>query len=426
MKLQGAVRSLLAVAVVTVGMYIGTIGADAAGTCKVSEGAAKIRATASTSAEVVGSTSKGATLDVIASTNDGTNTWYKVYVEGDKTGYIRGDLVTDVQGDIKDESGATTTESSSTVTETSSSTVVEPCQYTNGSTKDQVSVRESASTNSTKKTTARAGQALSITGQATGDDGKIWYQVSYDNVTGFIRSDFIDTSAGSELGEPEVIEVPADDVMINEFEGEDDFFYEDDDVIYEDVPVATTINDDYELKYEANDEGVEMWYLYDHIKGTRQSLDNIFAVMQQSQNMQAQDSGDASKMRTIIIIMGVAILILVIAVTVLIFKLRDSYDDWDEEDDEEEEDEDEEPVKTKQPLFKKAPAKVVDQFEDDDDEELDDEDIKIVSRKSKPKKASSLTKPSKAVAEDRKEAWQSKNFLEIDDDMEFEFLDIDK
>ena len=45
---------------------------------------------------------------------------------------------------------------------------------------------------------------------------------------------------------------------------------------------------------------------------------------------------------------------------------------------------------------------------------------------SKPKKASSLTKPSKAVAEDRKEAWQSKNFLEIDDDMEFEFLDIDK
>ena len=418
MKLQGAIRGFLAVAVVTVGMYIGTVGANAAGTCKVSEGAAKIRATASTSAEVVGSTSKGAKLDVISSTSDGSYTWYKVYVEGDKTGYIRGDLVTDVQGDIKSEGGATTSETTTTTESSSSSTVVEPCQYTNGSTKDQVSVRESASTNSAKKTTANAGQALSITGQATGDDGKIWYQVSYDSVTGFIRSDFIDTSAGSELGEEEA---PAEDEFVDEF-AEDEFA---DDDVYEEVPVAPQVSDDYELRYEANDEGVEMWYLYDHIKGTRQSLDNIFAVMQQSQNLQAQDNSSASKMKTIIIIMGVAILILVIVITVLLFKLRDSYEDWEDEDDEEDEEDDVKPAPA--PARRSAPIRAAaSQFESDDDEELDDEDIRIVSRKAKPKKASTLTKPSKAVAEDRKEAWQSKSFLDIDDDMEFEFLDIDK
>ncbi len=415
MKLQSTVKGLLAVAIVTVGMYIGTVGANAAGTCKVSEGAAKIRATASTSAEVVGSTSKGAKLDIISSTSDGSYTWYKVYVEGDKTGYIRGDLVTDVSGDIKSEGGETTT-TSSTASE-ASSTVVEPCQYKTGSTKDQVSVRESASTNSTKKTTASSGQALSITGQATGDDGKIWYQVSFDNVTGFIRSDYVDTDAGSELGEDET--APEDDLMLISEEGTDEGF--DEEIADEETSAPAAVSEDYELKYEANDEGVEMWYLYDHIKGTRQSLDNIFAVMQQSQNLQAQDSTSSSKMKTIIIIMGVAILILIIVITVLLFKLRDSYEDWEEDDEDEEE---EEEIK---PAPRRAARAAVNQFESEDDEELDDEDIKIVSRRNKTKKAaSSLTRPSRAVAEDRKEAWQSKNFLDIDDDMEFEFLDIDK
>lgn len=412
MRIQNAIKGMLAVTIVTVGIYVSTIGANAAGTCKVSEGAAKIRATASTSAEVVGSTSKGAKLDVISSTSDGTYTWYKVYVEGNKTGYIRGDLVTDVSGDIASEGGtATTTTSNDSSTSTSASTtVVSPCEYTTGSTKDQVSVRESASTNSSKKTTADAGQALSITGQAIGDDGKTWYQINYGNVTGFIRSDFVDVSAGSELGETE--ETGFDD---QEIVDEEESF--EDDVI--EAPAPTTVSDDYELRYEANDEGTEMWYLYDHIKGTRQSLDNIFAVMQQSQNLQAQDKGSDSKMKPIIIIMGIVIFILIIVITILIFKLRDSYEDWEDDDDDDDDDD----------YVKPAPARrsAARSFQyEDDDEDIDDDDVKIVSRREKPKKTSALTKPSRAVVEDRKEAWQSKNFLEIDDDMEFEFLDIDK
>lgn len=411
MKIQNAIKGLLAVTIVTVGMYIGSIGANAAGTCKVSEGAAKIRATASTSAEVVGSTSKGAKLDVISSTSDGTYTWYKVYVEGNKTGYIRGDLVTDVSGDIQSEGGASTTTSTNNDTSSSvSTTVVSPCEFTTGSTKDQVSVRESASTNSSKKTTADAGQALSITGQATGDDGKIWYQVSYGNTTGFIRSDYVDTSAGSELGDTEGTTDLVDD---QETFGEEEESY-DDDVI--EAPTPTTVSDDYELRYEANDEGVEMWYLYDHIKGTRQSLDNIFAVMQQSQNLQAQDTGSNSKMKPVIIIMGVVIFILIIVITILIFKLRDSYEDWEDDEDDEEED-------VRPAPARRTPARTF-QYEDDDD--IDEDDVKVVTRNEKPKKASSLTKPPRAVVEDRREAWQSKNFLELDDDMEFEFLDIDK
>ena len=116
MRFDKAVKGLLAATIVTASIYIGAFGSMAAGTCKVSADAAKIRQTASTSAEVVGSTVKGSKLDVLSSTKDGSGyTWYKVYVDGNTTGYIRADLVTDVDGDIKTESSSS---SSSETTET--------------------------------------------------------------------------------------------------------------------------------------------------------------------------------------------------------------------------------------------------------------------------------------------------------------------
>ena len=412
MRFGKAVKGLLAATIVTATVYIGAFGSMAAGTCKVSADAAKIRKTASTSAEVVGSTVKGSKLDVLSSTKDGSGyTWYKVYVDGNTTGYIRADLVSDVDGDIKTESSSSssseTTETKkteeTTQTETTTevvTTTVEACEFTSGTTTDSVSVREGASTKSNKKATAPAGQALSITGQASGSDGKIWYQISYGDVNGFIRSDYVNTAVEPE-GEGEETDVPEE---TEETEME------------EDLPVAAP-NSDYELKYEPNNEGVDTWYLYDHIKGTRQSIDNINAVMQQSQAAESSDAGDVSKYKKIVIIMGIVILFLVIAVSILLFKLRDSYEDWEDDDDDEayEEELPQRSVRKATP----TPAPVV-------EDEPNDDDIKIVTKKGKPKKASAITKPSKALQDDRKEAWQSKNFLDIDDDMEFEFLDIDK
>ena len=175
-------------------------------------------------------------------------------------------------------------------------------------------------------------------------------------------------------------------------------------------------NQDYELRYEANDQGVDTWYLYDHIKGTRQSLDNIFAVMQQSQNMTTQDNAKASTLKKVVIAMGLGIVLLIIGIVIMFFKLKDSYEDWEDDDDADNDQDGYDEVETAQ----SEPEP------EDDDVDLDDEDIKIVTKRGKPRKASSITKPSKALQDERKEAWQSKNFLDIDDDMEFEFLDIDK
>lgn len=404
MKFSKLVRGLCTALIVTAGLYFGTITAYAAGTGKATDDGVRIRATASKDGEVIGSSTKGNKIDIFSQTKDSEgNVWYKVTVSGDTKGYIRADYITDVSGDIPSEGGSTeSTTQSSTTTETSttetsaaetstteaSTTAVNPSAYTFGTTSGEVSVRESPSTKANKVTTTATNQDVAITGEATGADGMVWYQINYGDITGFIRSDLI--TPGS--NEPEE-ELPTDDELVEAPEV--------------DEPVVA--NADYELRFEPNNDGVEVWYLYDNVKGTRQTLDNIFAVMNQSQQMEAEDNGSSS-LKIVVIVLGVVVVLLVIAVFFLIFKLKDAYEDWeDDEDDDDDEDEEEEISVKSSPI-------------PDDDEELDDDDIKIVSKKGKAKKAAPASKPAKAQGE----SWKSNKFFEIDDDVEFEFLDIDK
>lgn len=401
MKFSKLVRGLCTALIVTAGLYFGTITAYAAGTGKATDDGVRIRATASKDGEVIGSSTKGNKIDIFSQTKDSEgNVWYKVTVSGDTKGYIRADYITDVSGDIPSEGGSTETvskpEETTEQTETTSAdtteattTEVNPSAYTFGTTNGEVSVRESPSTKANKVTTTATNQDVAITGEATGADGMVWYQINYGDISGFIRSDLI-TPGSNEPTE----ELPADEDIVEAPEVEE--------------PVVMA-NADYELRFEPNNEGVEVWYLYDNVKGTRQTLDNIFAVMNQSQQMETEDKGGSS-LRIVVIILGVVVVLLVIAVFFLVFKLKDAYEDW-EDDDEEDDDEDEEedvPVKS-------SPIP-------DDDEELDDDDIKIVSKKGKAKKATPVSKPAKAQGE----SWKSNKFFEIDDDVEFEFLDIDK
>lgn len=402
MKFSKLVRGLCTALIVTAGLYFGTITAYAAGTGKATDDGVRIRATASKDGEVIGSSTKGNKIDIFSQTKDSEgNVWYKVTVSGDTKGYIRADYVTDVSGDIPSEGGSTEgTTQSSTSTDTSatdtsateastteaSTTEVNPSAYTFGTTNGEVSVRESPSTKANKVTTTATNQDVAITGEATGADGMVWYQINYGDISGFIRSDLITPGSNEE-------ELPTDEDIAEAPEV--------------DEPVVA--NADYELRFEPNNEGVEVWYLYDNVKGTRQTLENIFAVMNQSQQMEAEDNGGSS-LKIVVIILGVVVVLLVIAVFFLIFKLKDAYEDWEDEDTEDDEEDEEEEVSVKS-----SPIP-------DDDEELDDDDIKIVSKKGKAKKAAPASKPAKAQGE----SWKSNKFFEIDDDVEFEFLDIDK
>ncbi len=379
---------------------------NAQGTTKVTASGAKIRSSASTGSEALASVSKDDKLDVLAQTTDSEGyTWYKVYVNGKDTGYIRADLVGDISGSIQTESAGTSSEattSSTTSTNTNETTQVttEYVQVTESEASagkvlgESVNVRENPSTNATIAGKATGGTEVAITGQAVDGSGKVWYQVSYGDVTGFIRSDFLEITQNVEA-EPEEPDVE------------------------EEAPVeeeTTPVNKDYELVYEANAEGVEEWFLYDYTRGTKQSLNDLLTVVRKSQE---NEQGAVSQLKTfkvISVVLGVIVLALVVAVTILIFKLRDSYEYVYEDDDEEEDDEEEDEE---------------DEIEEDEDEDEEEEPVRRPLSKKSSRTTSHAAKQTsdarvfeKTASSKNEGTWQSKNFLDIDDDMEFEFLDL--
>ena len=398
----------------------------AAGTAKVIANSGKIRANADTGSDTLGSVKKGDTLDVIASKTDGNGyTWYKVHIDSEKTGYIRSDLVT-IDGTVSpEESGnenTTTTTSESggnkTVVGSNNSTETEKKEnktevavvnvgetdVATAKTTDIVRVRKGAGTKFDVVGQAKNNTEVTVSGVAADSDGKNWYQVSFNEgnktINGFIREDFLEVLSRVEA--PVVEEPVIEEPVVEE-------------------PVVE--NQDYYLKYMQNDAGEMDWYLFNNIEGTSQSLTQILGVIEQVKNNELQEAQQVSTMRMIIIALAVVMVVLLVAVTILIFKLRDAYeyeyeddeeeddedtDDVDEEEDEEDDEDDEKPVR--KPRFGFIKKKEVVEEEEEGEEEEEEETIKEIQPQ----------KPAKAESK----AWQSKDFLELDDDMEFEFLDL--
>lgn len=381
----------------------------AAGTAKVVAGSGKIRENADTGSKTIASVKKDDKLDVIASKTDSNGyTWYKVYVNAQETGYIRSDLVT-VEGTVSPEKtdsssssgNSGSNNSATTQTEVAVVNVSETDVLTARATAD-VRVRKGAGTKFDVAGQAKSGMEVTVSGIAVDTESKNWYQVSFNDgnktINGFIREDFLEVLSR--------VEAPVDEPAIEE------------------EPVVETPvveNQDYYLKYMQNDAGEMDWYLFDNIQGTSQSLTQILKVIEQVRNKELGEMEELSNMRLVVIALGVVSGILVIVVTVLIFKLRDAssyeYEDEDEDEDEEEDpddeddgDEDEEEASRK-PLFRFGKKKEV--VEEADDEEEEEETLQEIPpvKPSQPAKAES-------------KAWQSKDFLELDDDMEFEFLDL--
>lgn len=411
-----------------------TITANAQGTAKVTADSGKIRKTPDTSADVLGSVKQNDKLSVIAQTtaSDGY-TWYKVFVDDSTKGYIRADLVGEVEGSIETESASdaaandtadddddddsdTSSENTNDNAQEEEEEEDEPQQQevefvqVNPSTVSKakvtassVNVRSNPSTNAPVAGKAKADTEVNVFGEATDGAGAIWYQVKYTSgdttVEGFIRSDFVEVI---EQVQEEVPQEPAEEEPVEE------------------APVEEpSVPKEYEVVYEANPEGVEEWFLYDHNRGTKQSIADLLAVVRQTQDDEKSAVGKLKTYKIFMIVMVAVILALVVGITLLIFKLKDAYE-YVYEDDDDDEDED-------------------DEDEDDEDDEDDEEEMysrapvrrKTVSQPARtaapaPARGTRPAQREAAPAPQKKESssWQSKNFLDIDDDMEFEFLDI--
>ena len=165
-----------------------------------------VRAAADAASESVGAVNENDRVEILAEeTGADGNVWYKVQLANGVVGYIRSDFVS------KQEEGAQPPEQEEEQEEQTQPTTVTPVAekkaYVKGTT--PVNIRKEASTTSAKVATAAGGSELTITGEATGTDGRKWYQVTFSGngttMKGFVRSDLLDFNAPEQ--EPEEVEI---------------------------------------------------------------------------------------------------------------------------------------------------------------------------------------------------------------------------
>ena len=171
-----------------------SIVSHAEGQGRIKATSAIIRSEASTSSERLGSVKKDSTITILGQVQgaDG-RTWYEVWVDSTTRGYIRSDLVELTGGDVPSSSNPTPAPPETPVEVTEVNPV--SATVTSGT---QVRIRSNASTTSEMVAMVSNELALTVTGQANGTDGAVWYKVSFisngTQISGFIRSNYVTLS----------------------------------------------------------------------------------------------------------------------------------------------------------------------------------------------------------------------------------------
>lgn len=293
---------LVAVLVFCVEGFVLVGRADSQGTVKST---ARIRKEASTSSEQVGSVAAGKTITIKGSTtgSDG-NTWYQVDVNSTTTGYIRSDLV-DVAGGTTpaapDPGNSDTGTYNPTVAVTDVQAVNAVVADANGA-----RMRGDASANSGIVKQVAGNSTVTVTGQATGDDGNIWYRVVYNDgsaeYTGFIRNDYL--QLGGEV-------LPIDnggDANVDNGDSSNDS--------------GIDISKDYDTQKDGDD-----WYLIDNNANGRYKIKDILETAQTNYQIAVEKEKTVKTQTVVIVILVILLIVAILAATLLFFKVRDVMDE---------------------------------------------------------------------------------------------------
>lgn len=413
---------------------------------KVTAETAKIRAQTSTDSEVVGSTQRGKTIDILEAVKDSSGSvWYKVSVTGGGYGYIRSDLV-ETSATIEPTSQTSTSQAGTSAPAETTPTSIGEQSATITSNKN-ANIRSGASTQHSTVATLPNGTAVTLIGEANDNSGNKWYQIrcTYNDkeVEGYVRSDLITLGGtGGEAAPAEGTEGENPEGTEGEnpegTEGENPEGAEGTEGTEPSQPAPEEHND-YEIVYAQNDTGEYEYYLYNNMDGTRQKLNELLSAISfaNESNQKLQDQIDKGKI--IIIILAVVIVILFIVMTILLFKIRSLYyGDYDEDEEEEEEEEEEEPEP--EPVKRKRRRRI-----EEEDEEEEEQQPPVKKKRPRPQEGeerparsqerTAQPKPKGSERELRalenrepakkQPARKPQNFLVDDDEFEFEFLNMD-
>lgn len=393
---RGFIRVLAAMMFCLV-LSIGTVCYADEVSATVTVASAKIRASADPSSQQLGSAKQGGTVSIIGQTT-GTDgkTWYQVFVDANTKGFIRADLVnvtgTGTIGSVSSDASA----SASTATTTTTDTQVSSTDKKSGTVQtNNVRIRKGASTTADVVATANRGMVVTVTGEAAGDDGKTWYQISFTynskEITGFIRSDLVtfdtlpaDTAQTTINGTSETPEEPATEATTEEVtesateeqpqEQESSSSSNDtqnmilmnvEDVPYimpefnpiilkwEDQDINAYKNGDFYLFYAQKQNGEEGWYVFD-------SVNNVYErYVYSTAGATVPETSAMSGNMLPVIILAVIIVILLIAIILMFMKLREYTGEYEEYEDDEEDDEygDEEEAEEEEEELAEEPAR---------------------------------------------------------------------
>ncbi|MCD8037888.1 MAG: SH3 domain-containing protein [Lachnospiraceae bacterium] len=367
-SIRGSLKHVLAAMLFCMVLSVAPVSlADEQGTVIVES--AKIRASADTSSEQLGSVAKGATVDIIGETT-GTDgkAWYQIYADATTTGYIRADLVSK-----SGSSASTGTDFQTASASQTTSTTTEIEAKTGTVVTNSVNVRKSASTDSSVVATVSSGVTLTVSGQTTGTDGNSWYKVSFKyndkDVEGYIRADLVtfenvaDESAVSEItGEENATEQTEEETQTQEEAADEAGSSSDDtsDIILMNVDETPYIMPGFELVsldwndqkitayrngtffifYAQKQNGEEGWYMLDREEGVYQRYPYT------TDGVTVPETGSLSGNLIAIIALVIIIVIMAVVIGILLIRLKRSteeyyeYDDGDEEEDYPEDEED--------------------------------------------------------------------------------------
>jgi len=319
-KYGSAIKLILAAVVLSIVCVTAGLSAFAEGTATISVESAYIRSSASTSGTIVAGAMKGDKLSIIETTTDSAgNTWYKVQVDANNTGYIRADLVT-TSGDVP--SAPATSTSTETSTSTSTATVVDTTPIVSadlinvepvtGKTTGDVRVRKGPSTDTSVIDSVKSGMAVTVNGYEDASDGR-WYFLSYDSKSGYIRSDYV--TLDGELKEPveeEPVEEPAEEPQVVE------------------EPEPEPVYMDYEVVYELDGNGDTVWYLNDYTEGTKNSITELIEAKKQLDENKTKYEKALKKKQAGIVCLAILVVLLLCAGAAAYVIFRRWYYGYDE------------------------------------------------------------------------------------------------
>lgn len=437
MKKLSVVKGLAGLAVMGA-VFMGTVQLSLAAEGKVTAETAKIRANTSTDSEVVGSTVKGKTIDILEAVKDSSGTvWYKVAVTDGGYGYIRSDLV---ETSEKIEVSAGSSQEISQPSQTVTTSIGEQQAVVNSG--NNANVRSGASTQHGVVASLPSGTSMTLIGEATDSAGKKWYQLTCDfdgkTVEGYVRSDLITIGAGESQEQP----APENPGEGGEAENPDPSQGENPEgaegaAPEENVDVQSPEpeHNDYQVVYTANQAGEQDYYLY-MPDGNMVKVTELLGAAENAKDSIQKQQEQLEKEKIIIIILAGVIVLLFIVITVLLFKIRSLY--YDDYEDEEEEDEEEEEEPEPQPVRRKLRRRVVEEEEEPEETpvrkkrpqpvpEEQERPVRQRERTGQPraKGEKELHAAERREPERKPAARKSQNFLIDDDEFEFEFLNMD-